>query len=209
MIIFTFVLSIAIIYPLRTRLRLIIKFIIPLALVAIVNLQFTHFTTQILSNWLTSLLQNTNEKAIDQQDSLVIILGRGQRIAEATTDKAIGLYKSGKANLFYISGDRRATADLLVKGGIPAKFVYGDYCARTTWENALLTSRWVKANHLGKQIILLTDPWQLPRATKSFERQGMTLIPVSVMPKLADKETNFLAKREALGTFVYILLGRI
>ena len=75
--------------------------------------------------------------------------------------------------------------------------------------NSLLTSRWVKANHLGKQIILLTDPWKLPRETKSFERQGMTLIPVSVMPKLADKETNFLAKREALGTFVYILLGRI
>ena len=56
-------------------------------------------------------MQNTNEKAIDQQDSLVIILGRTQRVAEATTDKAIGLYKSGKVNFFYISGDRRATAE--------------------------------------------------------------------------------------------------
>ncbi len=207
--IFVFLLSIAITYLLRARLRLMQRLAITLSLMIIVNLQFTNFATQYLNHWLSSFLQNKIERTIDQKDSLVVILGRGPRIAKATTDKAIDLYKTGQANLFYISGDKKSTGKLLLKGGIPPESLYGDSCARTTWENALLTSEWINANYLGKQIILITDPWQLPRATKTFIKQGISLTSIPVMPRLSNKEKNFLAKREALGTLIYILLGRM
>ncbi|MEA5442760.1 hypothetical protein [Cyanobium gracile] len=38
----------------------------------------------------------------------------------------------------------------------------GDSCARTTWENASLTSTWIREHHSSANrpaILLITDPW--------------------------------------------------
>lgn len=198
-----------VIFATRISLSLGYKFVINALLVILMNLQFTDLTTSLLNKFLFSNLPIKIENVNNEGESLVVLLGRGQRIAKATTDMAISLYKSGKSNLFYISGDNKNTARLLIKGGIPPKNVYGDSCAKTTWENAEMTSKWIKYNYNKKEVILITDQWQLPRATLSFIKQGVTVQPLSVLPELNSKEKNFLAKRETLGTIMYRILGRI
>ncbi len=96
----------------------------------------------------------------------------------------------------YVSGDRRSTAQRGVDAGGPAERVAGDSCARTTWENATRTNTWLQAHHPGAPVLLLTDPWQLPRATHAFARQGLSVLPLAVSPRLSSRERNCLALRE-------------
>ena len=109
----------------------------------------------------------------------------------------------------YISGDLRSTAKLVVDAGAPAGRVAGDSCARTTWENAILTSVWMQSHHPGAQVVLITDPWQLPRASHAFARQGLNVLPLAVSPRLSNRERNRLALRETAGTLLYRLQGRM
>ncbi len=46
-----------------------------------------------------------------------------------------------------VSSDQRATAERLLQLGVAPSRVAGDSCARTTWENATLTSTWLKQHH--------------------------------------------------------------
>lgn len=48
--------------------------------------------------------------------------------------------REGEGSAVYVSGDQRATTELLVQLGVAPERVAGDSCARTTWENAALTS---------------------------------------------------------------------
>ena len=114
-----------------------------------------------------------------------------------------------KAQAVYVSGDSRSTAQLVVDAGGPAERVAGDSCARTTWENATLTSSWVQAHHPGAPVLFLTDPWQLPRAAHAFAHQGLRVLPLAVSPRLSRHERNRLALRETAGTLLYRLLGRM
>ena len=49
--------------------------------------------------------------------------------------------REGEGSAVYVSGDQRATAER----------VAGDSCARTTWENATLTSAWLQQPLLQSQ----------------------------------------------------------
>ena len=76
--------------------------------------------------------------------------------------------------------------------------IAGDSCARTTWENATLTAVWLGQHHPGASlpaILLITDPWQLPRATRAFVRQGL--------------QVHSLALRESAATLLWWLQGRM
>ncbi|WP_413404205.1 MULTISPECIES: YdcF family protein [unclassified Synechococcus] len=59
----------------------------------------------------------------------------------------------------------------------PAGLVARDSCALTTWENATLTKTWLQTNHPGAPVLLITDPWQLPRAAHAFAHQGFACCP--------------------------------
>jgi uncharacterized SAM-binding protein YcdF (DUF218 family) len=85
----------------------------------------------------------------------------------------------------------------------------GDACARTTWENTTRTSAWLQQHHPGAPVLLITDPWQLPRASRAFQRQGLSVIPLAAEPSLAAAARNRLALREAAGTLLYGLQGRL
>ena len=63
----------------------------------------------------------------------------------------------------YVSGGHRSTAQRVVDAGVPAGRVAGDSCARTTWENATRTNTWLEVHHPGAPVLLLNDPWQMPR----------------------------------------------
>jgi uncharacterized SAM-binding protein YcdF (DUF218 family) len=58
-------------------------------------------------------------------------------------------------------------------------------------------------------VLLITDPWQLPRASRAFQRQGLRVIPLAAEPSLAAAARNRLALREAAGTLLYGLQGRM
>ena len=58
-------------------------------------------------------------------------------------------------------------------------------------------------------MLLITDPWQLPRATRAFARQGLQVHPLAADAALAATERNRLALREAAATLLYRLQGRM
>lgn len=78
----------------------------------------------------------------------------------------------------------------------------GDSCARTTWENATHTAAWLHRHHPGAPVLLITDPWQLPRATAAFGHQGLQVIPSAATPHLSAREGNRLALREIAVTLL-------
>ena len=77
-------------------------------------------------------------------------------------------------------------------------YVSGD--ARSTAERLV---------QLGVPVLLITDPWQLPRASRAFARQGLKVHPLAAEPPLTAPERNSLALREAAASLLYRLQGRM
>ena len=140
---------------------------------------------------------------------VAVLVGRGPKIAKATSREAARLLKQHTVQAVYVSGDQRSTAQRVVDAGGPAEGVAGDSCARTTWENATRTNTWLQVHHPGAPVLLITDPWQLPRAAHAFAHQGLSVLPFAVSPRLSSHERNRLALRETAGTLLYRLLGRM
>ena len=140
--------------------------------------------------------------------SLIAFLGGGLvglALLVARTTPSLVLQQAVAA---YVSGDVRATAERLLALGVSPSLVAGDSCARTTWENATHTAAWLRQHHPGAPVLLITDPWQLPRATAVFRQQDLQVIPFAVAPDLGPTERNRLALRETVATVLYRLQGR-
>jgi hypothetical protein len=58
-------------------------------------------------------------------------------------------------------------------------------------------------------VLLITDPWQLPRASRAFVPQGLQVYPLAAEPPLTAPERNRLALREAAATLLYRPQGRM
>ena len=84
----------------------------------------------------------------------------------------------------YVSGDARSTAERLVQLVIAAT----------------LTAAWLGQHHPGAPVLLITDPWQLPRASHAFTRQGLQVQPLAAEPQLSAHERNRLVLRESAAT---------
>ena len=137
----------------------------------------------------------------------MVLLGRGP----ATSSAAVELRRDPSLSA-YVSGDARSTAERLVQLGVAPSRIAGDSCARTTWENATRTATWLRQHHpdaFVPAILLITDPWQLPRATRAFARQGLQVHPLAAEPPLSPRDRNRLALRESAGTLLYRLQGRM
>jgi uncharacterized SAM-binding protein YcdF (DUF218 family) len=177
--------------------------------VLLVNAVYSPLATKWLSGWLSSQLPEPVERLEDAPLPVAVLIERGPKIAKATSKDAARILKQHKAQAVYVSGDRRSTAQRVVDAGAPAGRVAGDSCARTTWENATLTNAWLQVHHPGAPVLLLTDPWQLPRAAHAFAHQGLRVLPLAVSPRLGRHERNRLVLRETAGTLLYRLLGRM
>jgi uncharacterized SAM-binding protein YcdF (DUF218 family) len=173
----------------------------------LISCLYSPAATHALSGWLQAQLPK--QQASSTPTAVVVLVGRGPAIAAATTQAAAHHVLSGQAAAVYVSGDQRSTAEQLVSLGVPANRVAGDSCARTTWENATLTSAWLQQHHPGAPVLLITDPWQLPRASRAFSRQGLSITALAAEPPLAAAARNRLALREAAGTLLYGLQGRM
>lgn len=165
--------------------------------------------TAILSYWLNQQMPSwKNSSSFEDVPAVAVLLGRGSQIANATTAEAALRIRYGGVSAVYVSGDTIQTAHSLQRQGVPVDQIAGDTCARTTWENATRTADWLRSNHPGAPVLLITDPWQLPRATAAFLRQGLDVRPVSAEPVLTAYSRNRLVLRETAATLLYRLQGR-
>lgn len=173
----------------------------------VTSLIYSPAATALLTVWLEHQQPAPSPQPLTGE-AVVVLVGRGPAIAKATTKAAAERLRSGKASVVYVSGDQRATAERIQKLGIAPDRIAGDSCARTTWENATLTAAWLRQHHPGAAVLLITDPWQLPRASRAFQRQGLQVQPISAEPQLAAAQKNRLALRETAATVLYHLQGR-
>lgn len=185
----------------RTR-TVALALLLPLALSAI----YSPPATALLSGWLHSQLPAAPASG---SPAVVVLLGRGEDIAAATTATAAAQLRHDPSLSVYVSGDARSTADRFVQLGVAPTRIAGDSCASTTWENATLTAAWLRQHHPGATVLLITDPWQLPRASRAFARQGLQVHPLAAEPQLSAPERNRLALRESAGTVLYLIQGRM
>lgn len=173
-----------------------------------VFLLYTPLSTRLLSSW---LLFQVPQPATAQA-SVAVLVGRTAEISQSTTTLAADLERRGLIHTIYVSGDGRATAERLVALGVPPEHVAGDTCARTTWENATLTTAWLRQQNPGAPlpaITLITDPWQLPRAALAFQRQGVSVRPLAAnVDHLSARAQNRLALRETAAMVLYRLQRR-
>ena len=182
--------------------------------VALVSLLYSPLATAALSAWLSSQLPRPPPPSSPPSPSpaLAVLVGRGVEISDATTALASSLLRQGRVQQIYVSGDSPATAQRLLQLGVPPARIAGDSCARTTWENATLTSAWIRGHSTPSSppaILLITDPWQLPRASRAFQRQQLPVTPMAVDPGLSPQQRNRLALRETAATLLYGLQGRM
>jgi uncharacterized SAM-binding protein YcdF (DUF218 family) len=182
--------------------------------VALVSLLYSPLATAGLSAWLSSQLPKPPPPSLPPSPSpvLAVLVGRGVEISDATTSLAARLLRQGSAERIYVSGDSPATAQRLLQLGVPPERIAGDSCARTTWENATRTSAWIRGSSTHSSppaILLITDPWQLPRASRAFLRQQLSVTPMAVDPGLSPQQRNRLAIRETAATLLYGLQGRM
>lgn len=194
---------------LSIRLSWLNRSLIVISAVLSVNIIYSPLATQWLSVWLSSQLPQTFERAEDAPRPVAVLLGRGAKIGRATSRKAAQLLNDHKVEAVYVSGDRLSTAQRVVKLGAPAERVAGDSCARTTWQNATRTNAWLQRNHPEAPVLLITDPWQLPRAAHAFAGQGLNVMPMAISPQLNSRTRNRIALRETAGTLLYRLQGRM
>lgn len=184
--------------------------LIAAALMLLASGVYSPAATQGLSRWLAAQLPPGSPAAAPP---VVVLVGRGEQIAQATTARAAQLVQQQPVAGVYVSGDSPATAEALIRQGVPPVLVAGDSCARTTWENATRTAAWLRSRHPAPgplpPVVLITDPWQLPRAAHAFIRQGLRVQPIAAIPQLSPHERNRLALRETAATLLYRLQGRM
>jgi uncharacterized SAM-binding protein YcdF (DUF218 family) len=173
----------------------------------VLSVLYTPLATAVLSAWLTAQLPAP--APMPSVSPVLVLLGRGPAIAAASTSSAAAQLRRDPVLSAYVSGDARSTAERLVQLGVAPSRIAGDSCARTTWENATRTAAWLRQHHPGVPVLLITDPWQLPRASRAFARQGLQVHPLAAEPPLTAPERNRLALREAAATVLYRLQGRM
>ena len=195
--------SVAYLLRLPRRWRLVLSLTLPL----LASLIYSPLATTLLSSWLQR--QVPAPFALSREVPVVVLVGRGHAIATATTLTAASFVHDGRADSIYVSGDSMTTAHRLVQLGIAPERISGDSCARTTWENAKLTTDWLRTHHPDAPVLLVTDPWQLPRAARAFQNRGLGVIPIASKPLLSSAQQNRLALRETAATLLYSLQGRI
>ncbi len=99
-----------------------------------------------------------------------------------------------------------AAAVALRAQGIAEGRILIEPTARNTWENAERSARLLR--ELGIQqtrVLLVTDPWHLPRARLAFRAQGLRASGVSCPAGARPPAWPRLLLKEAVGCLVYLL----
>jgi uncharacterized SAM-binding protein YcdF (DUF218 family) len=176
----------------------------------------------------------TNAATYPKADAIVV-LGGGrlpQQGAGWSTDDArvqatrlgfgLQLFRNSRASTMLLSGDDQALkmARKLEQQGIPASALITESASANTHQNALYSAAILKRKKL-QRILLVTSDIHMPRASASFTRQGLTVIPAPApdpdgrrlkrshpwLPQRAALSLSARCLREYLGLWSYRLRG--
>jgi uncharacterized SAM-binding protein YcdF (DUF218 family) len=91
---------------------------------------------------------------------------------------AAWLYRTGPHVPVIVSGhwETGVMRRILEDEGVPASFIWEEKAAHSTHENAVFSARILKG-HKMTTIVLVSDARSMLRAKKSFEKEGLTVIP--------------------------------
>ena len=110
--------------------------------------------------------------------------------------------------------------ELLVRFGVPDSMILTEQVSRSTYENALYGAE-ILRKHGSKTIALVIEGYAMPRAEKTFRRQGLDVIPApssirelgpvqeEIIPGWRALERNEETLHEVLGLGWYALRGWI
>ncbi len=206
-------------------------------------------STPLTSNWVRFSLENQYPPVAihaSPEANLIVVLGgvlakpvkpRLEAELVDSSDRilhAFRLYKAGKAPAIFLSaggigvtGDEKYEAfyiaQLLMEWGLPESAIIQSNQSRTTRENALETAEYLaQKNSLHEPVLLVTSALHMPRAVRTFEKAGVTVIPsvtdvsagkpiypsiVYWLPSLGALNSFTKAWHEYLGLWVYRFRG--
>lgn len=143
----------------------------------------------------------------------IVVLGGGEipSIGEASTDEAseegatrvgfgLELFRQGRAPIILLSGGHREATQMarrLEQQHVPTAALRIEDASGDTHQNALYSDVLLKREKL-QRILLVTSALHMPRATASFERQGLVVIPASTSGLPSPTATSWLPHRAAL-----------
>lgn len=112
--------------------------------------------------------------------SSVVILGRGPDNQLERSLTAAQIFYEQQTNIF-VSGmsDAPEILNHLKEMGVPEKYLAGERCSQTTWENGLFSDI-LMGEHDKENVILITDGPHLLRAHLVFKKFGLNNMPYSV-----------------------------
>jgi uncharacterized SAM-binding protein YcdF (DUF218 family) len=118
-------------------------------------------------------------------------------------------------------GGAQASEAALMKTALETEFgvpvQWAEDASRTTWENAVFSARLLRRNNIGA-VLLISEPWHLPRAAWSFQEAGLTALDwpaprtqprhdriEDFLPSMGALRDSFYAMHETLGSIYYRL----
>jgi len=142
----------------------------------------------------------------------IVILGRGEFFAPQRAETAATLWRNHRAPLIFVSGNHQEYLKIvheLKQRQIPDTAVDGEFCSKTTEENAEFTAKALFSRRIHR-ILLVTDPPHLMRSLLTFQSIGFTVLPYpSPLPDaLNRRQKTMLTLQEYSGLLSYALQGR-
>jgi uncharacterized SAM-binding protein YcdF (DUF218 family) len=142
----------------------------------------------------------------------IVILGRGKFLAPQRAETAATLWRNQRAPLIFVSGNHQEFLDIvdeLKQDAIPDAAIDGEFCSKTTEENAEFTASVLFPRGI-RRILLVTDPPHLMRSLLTFQSLGFRVLPYpSPFPEaLNRRQKTMLTLQEYSGLVSYALQGR-
>ena len=132
------------------------------------------------------------------------------------------LFNSSRARVILLTGDDQALemTHKLLREGVPAAALLTEAASTNTHQNALYSAAILERRKL-RSVLLVTSDIHMPRASASFAKQGLTVIPApvfdrdgeamrtsrSLWPRRAALSLSARCLREYLGLWCYRLRG--
>ncbi|WP_052128761.1 YdcF family protein [Neosynechococcus sphagnicola] len=162
--------------------------------------------TATLANWLLAQFVPFDTGA---PADAIVVLGRGEVLRPSRIQTSVQLWQAHRAPEIFVSGAGDAPKMItdLQTAGVPVQQLSGEYCSRTTEENARYTAALLQPQEI-YHIVLITDAPHMLRSYLTFVSFGFQVIPHPSPFPTHRSLSSLLVLREYVGLVSYGLLGR-
>jgi uncharacterized SAM-binding protein YcdF (DUF218 family) len=154
---------------------------VALALAALVALVVFWYALCLYQVWSTG-----RSDAARPSDAIVVLGaaqydGRPSPVLERRLEQALALYRDGVAATIVVTGGKQpddrfteaqASANWLLRRGVPDEAILREVQGVTTWESLAATARILRTRGLSS-VVLVSDPYHLLRAKETAEELGL------------------------------------